>query len=101
LDGRLVPLRYSTLEAEVAALRAAAGLSVLPHLTCLRLAGKRAHAVLDAICPTSLPRTSGILCQGLLLHEDGRPFADVYVGNDDDGFLLVAEGPLPGAVEGY
>jgi aminomethyltransferase len=100
-DGSDVPLAFSTLEAEVRALRESAGLSALPHLTCLRVAGDGAADALDPICPAELLLRSGTIRHTLLLREDGRPFVDLYLCNDDDSYLLIAEGTGPGELEAY
>lgn len=101
LDGVPVPRRFSTLEAEVSALRRSVGLSALPHLTCLRIAGAGAAAALDPLCPIDLSLPSGAMQKTLLLHEDGRIFADLTLCKDDDAFLLLAEGTPPGAIAAH
>lgn len=101
LDGTPVPLGFSSLEAEVRALRQSAGLSALAHLTCLRVSGAGARAALDPLCPADLSLQRGAIRHTLLLLEDGRPFVDLSLCKDDDAFLLIAEGAVKGALEAF
>lgn len=101
LDGTPVPLGFSSLSAEVQALRQSAGLVALPHLTCLRVEGDGAADALGPLCPAELLGPIGTLCHTLLLEEDGRPLVDLYLGRDDDAFLLLAEGAAKGALSAF
>jgi glycine cleavage system aminomethyltransferase T len=101
LDGTKVPARFSSLSAEVRAVRESAGLSALLHLTCLRISGPDAHHALDPLCPIELSFQSGTLRHTLLLGEEGRPLADLYLCNDEGAFLLLAEGPPKGSLAGF
>jgi glycine cleavage system aminomethyltransferase T len=101
LDGTPVPLGFSSLEAEVRALRQSAGLSALAHLTCLRVSGAGARAALDPLCPVDLSLQRGAMSHSLLLLSDGRPFVDLYLCKDDDAFLLIAEGAAKGALPAF
>jgi glycine cleavage system aminomethyltransferase T len=101
LDGTPVPLGFSTLSAEVRAVRERAGLSALPHITCLRVGGEGAADALAPLCPVDLSLPIGTLRHTLLLEEDGRPFVDLYLGHDEDGFLLLAEGAGKGALTAF
>lgn len=94
--GAPTPRRFSTIEAEVLALRGSIGLSALTHVACLRVEGDGAYDALDRICPAPLHVRNGMIRHTLLLSEDGLPLVDLYLCNDDDAFLLLAEG-LPSA----
>jgi glycine cleavage system aminomethyltransferase T len=74
------------------ALRSSAALADGAHLHALRVAGTGAWELLDRACGRDLYLQSGRLLHGLALREDGTPLADLYVGADDDAFLLLAEG---------
>ncbi len=82
-----------TIEGQLRALRHSVALSELSHLVCLRVAGAGAFALLDRLCPAQLFLRDGRMLHTLLLSEDGRPFADLYIGRDDQDFLLLSEGP--------
>lgn len=100
VDGATVPLRYSTLAEEVGALRGAVGISRQPHVAVVRLAGDGAWNALDRIAASDLFLRDVQLRQSLLLHEDGRILADVHVGADGDGFLVLSEGlPAPALID--
>lgn len=74
------------------ALRTSAALGDASHVACVRVAGAGAFATIDRLCPRELFLRDGQLLHTLLLREDGRPLADVYVCADDRAFLLLAEG---------
>lgn len=101
-DGVTVPLRFSSVDEEVATLRRSAGLSALPHLTCVRVSGRSAARALEPICPVDLALPKGSARRTLLLHESGLPFVDLDLGRDEDGgYLLFAEGAAPGELVAY
>lgn len=87
-----VPSRFSSVEAEVRAIRRSAALSVLPHLLCHRISGAGAFDLVDRVCSSPLFLRDGQLRQTLLLDDDATVLADANVGLDDDGFLLVTDG---------
>jgi aminomethyltransferase len=84
--------RYSTVEAEVRAIRGAVALSELPHIALARVSGEAAYDVLDRACPAALYIRDGQLLHTLFLADDGTPRADVYVGNDDGAYFVMADG---------
>jgi aminomethyltransferase len=74
------------------AIRTSAALSVAAHVTAVRISGSGAFATVDRLCPRELFVRDGQILHSLLLHEDARPLADLYVCADDQDFLLLAEG---------
>lgn len=82
-----------TIENQLRALRRSVALSDLAHVACLKLTGAGAFEALDRLCPAQLFLRDGRLLHTLLLSDDGRPFADIYVGRDDQEFLVLSEGP--------
>ena len=96
IDGVQVPASFSGLDSELHAIRSSVGLSALDHVGCLRLSGQDMWDVLDRICAADLYLRDLQLRHTLLLDDAGRPIVDVYVGNDDDSFVLLAEG-MPNA----
>ncbi len=85
-------------DAQINALRTGVVWSTEPQVVCLRLAGDDAFSVLDRVCPADLYVRDGQVRPTVLLDERARVFADVYVGLDDDGYLLMSEGPGAGAL---
>jgi len=81
------------LEREVNAIRSSVALSTLGHVAQVRLSGAGAFDTLDRLCSAELFLRDGQLLHSLLLSEDGRPFADIYVGRDDEELVLLSEGP--------
>lgn len=94
--GVATPRRFTSLKAEMQAIRGSIGLSALPHVACLRVEGDGAYDALDKVCPTPMHVRNGTIRHTLLLGEDGLPLVDLYLCNDDDAYLLLAEG-LPAA----
>jgi glycine cleavage system aminomethyltransferase T len=94
--GAPAPRRFTSLESEVLALRSSIGLSALTHVACIRVEGEGAYDALDRICPAPLHVRNGMIRHTLLLDTEGLPLVDLYLCNDDDAFLLLAEG-LPSA----
>lgn len=76
----------------VEAMRTAAAFTMIEHVTALRVSGAGAFKAIDRLCPRELFLRDGQLLHTLLLREDGRPVADLYVGADDEDLLLLAEG---------
>ncbi len=77
---------------ELEALRLHTAWSAMPHVATLRVRGEDAFDAVDAVCPADLYLRDGQLLHTLLLTDDGRPAVDLYVGRDDEDFLLLAEG---------
>lgn len=88
------------LREAVRAIRHAVAVS-RPELRYVRLTGPDAWDALDRLCAGDLYVRDGQLLQGLLLDEDARPFADCYVGRDDEDYFLLCEGPGAGALEAH
>ena len=86
---------------EILALRTGVVWSTEPDVVCLRLTGDDAFDVLDRVCPTDLLVRDGQVRPSLLLDAEGRVIADAYVGSDDDGYLLFAEGLSPEALAAH
>lgn len=80
-------------DSQIVALRSGVVWSTEPSVVCLRIAGDDAFSVLDRVCPADLYVRDGQVRPSVLLDERGRVFADVYLGLDDDGYLLLSEGP--------
>lgn len=78
---------------EIAAVRGGVALADLLRWTALVLPGGAALARLSKVCAGELHVRLGQMQQTLLLHEDARPFADLYVCRGEDEVLLLAEGP--------
>lgn len=74
------------------AIRTSAAFSILEHVTALRVSGSGAFAAIDRVCPRKLFLRDGQMMHTLLLREDARPLADLYVCADDQDFILFAEG---------
>jgi glycine cleavage system aminomethyltransferase T len=98
-DLRLSPA--PTLADEVRALRTRAVVAAGDHLACVRVRGAGAHDLVDRISPRELFVRSGQLLHTLLLDEAALPIADVYIGCDDDDYLIIAEGMTGLAVADY
>lgn len=81
------------IEAELRALRGAVALAAGAHVVCLRLSGEGAFDALGHVSSADLFLQDAQMRPSLLLHEDGVPFADVYVCRDDESFFLLSEGP--------
>ena len=81
-----------SLEQEVKSIRESCALSRMDHAVYLRITGPSAYEAVDRICPANLRLRDAQMMLTLLLEESGRTFADVQLGREDDGFLLIAEG---------
>lgn len=77
------------------ALRESAAVSLRDHVLAVRVDGDGSFDALDRLIAGDLYVRTGRMRHTLLLADDATPFADVYVCADDDGFLLLAEGPGP------
>jgi aminomethyltransferase len=80
-------------EQAMTALRTAVAVTRMKHVHALRLEGPGAADLLDAACTSRLFIREQQLLQTLLLDAGGRPFADAFIGLDEDSWLLFAEGP--------
>ena len=78
------------------ALRMSAAVGRADHVAAVRIAGGGAFAVMNRLSPRELFVRDGQILHTLLLREDARPLADLYVCADDEDFILLAEG-LSGA----
>jgi glycine cleavage system aminomethyltransferase T len=90
-----------TVAAEVRALRTGAVVGAGDHLACVRVRGAGAHDLLDRVSPRELFVRSGQLLHTVLLDDAALPIADVYIGCDDDDYLVIAEGMTGAAVADY
>lgn len=95
ITGFRAPLGFSSLEAEVGAIRRSVALSALPHTTALRITGDGAYDALDRIFPTELTIRDGRMRPTLLLRDDGSILADLYLCRDDEDFVILSEGTAP------
>lgn len=86
---------------DIVAIRTGVAWSTEPPVVCLRLTGDDAFNVLDRVCPTDLFVRDGQVRPTVLLDEQARVFADVYVGSDDEGYLLMSEGPTAERLTGH
>lgn len=77
---------------EVGALRASVGLSRRDHVAVVRVEGPDAFALLDVTSPGPLFLRESQMRHTLLLDDDARPAADLFIGSDEDGFFLLADG---------
>lgn len=80
-------------DAEIMAIRTGVAWTSDPPVVCLRVSGDDAFTAMDRACAADLLVRDGQVRPSVLLDEQGRVFADVYVGMDDDAYLLIAEGP--------
>jgi len=80
-------------DAQARALRHSAGLSRLDHVRPLRLRGDGALDLLDALTSSRLFIRENEMLQTLFLDQEARPFADVLVAQEEDAWLVLAEGP--------
>lgn len=89
-----VPRHYdASFAAELTALRTSTVWLENRHTVALRLTGSGAFDVLDRACTTDLFLQDAQMRPTLLLREDGLVFADACVCRDEDGYILLAEGP--------
>jgi len=90
-----------TVAAQIRALRSGAVVGAGDHLACVRVRGAGAHDLLDRVSPRELFVRSGQLLHTVLLDDAALPIADVYIGCDDDDYLVIAEGMSGPAVADY
>jgi glycine cleavage system T protein (aminomethyltransferase) len=86
---------------ELRALRGAVALADGDQLACVRVRGAGAHDLLDRVSPRELFVRSGQLIHTLFLDDAAQPIADVYLGCDEDDYLVIAEGMSGPAVRDY
>lgn len=79
-------------EEEYRAVRCNVALSRMDHVGLLRLAGDEAIEAVDAICSGDLWVRDGRMLQTLIVDDQGKPVADVYVCPDNDACFLMVEG---------
>ncbi|MEZ4302887.1 MAG: glycine cleavage T C-terminal barrel domain-containing protein, partial [Polyangiaceae bacterium] len=72
-----------------------------PEVVCLRVSGDDAFAVLDRVCAGDLFVRDGQVRPTLVLDRQARVIADAYVGQDDEAYLLITEGPTPAFLTGH
>ncbi len=92
IDGVEIAAHFGSVQDEVRTIRNAVGLTRLEHLSCLRLSGRDVLRGLEQLVPCDLFVRDGQLRQSLLLRPDATVLADIQLGNDDDCWLLIAEG---------
>lgn len=85
----------------VSAIRHSAAVSRLDHVRYVRVRGDGAYDALDRVCAADLHLRDGQILHTLLLNEDASVFADVYLGCDDEEYLLLAEGPDAAGLVAY
>ena len=82
-----------TLQSEVFAIRNSAGLSRSTHVAIVRVSGPDALDFLQTASTQSPYMREGRVRHTLLLRDDATVFADAFIVNVDDAFLVLAEGP--------
>jgi aminomethyltransferase len=82
-----------SLASEVFAIRNSAGLSRSTHVTIVRVDGAGALDFLQTASTQSPYMREGRVRHTLLLRDDASVFADAFIVNVDDAFLVLAEGP--------
>jgi glycine cleavage system aminomethyltransferase T len=87
-----------SLADELYALRHSAAWSRSEHVSAWRVFGPEAFEAMDHLCPPELYLQDGQFIHTLLLDDAGIPLADVYVGLDDEEFIVLAEGMEPDAL---
>jgi glycine cleavage system aminomethyltransferase T len=90
-----------SLEAEIEALRSAAGHCRLDHVAALRVEGPDAFVLLDRVSTRPLFLRETQVCHTLFLREDAGIFADVFVALGEDAFYVLAEGPTEAELLAY
>jgi len=81
------------LDAVASALRLGAAVTRMEHVHALGLSGSGAFDLLDRLTTSRLFVREGQMLQTLLLDEESRILADVFLGADEEGWILLAEGP--------
>lgn len=87
-------------DAEIALIRTGVAWTTEPPVVALRISGDDAFAVMDRACAADLFLRDGQVRPSVLLDEEARVVADVYIGQDDEAYLLFSEGlPAPRLIE--
>lgn len=89
-----------SLSEQVAALRGGVVFGAR-EMALLRLRGEHAFDLLDAVCPRPLFLRDGQAMHSLLLTDEGRIWADLYVICDDLDYVLMAEGPTSAELQAW
>ncbi len=82
-----------SLVTEVAALRGSAGLTRAAHIVIVRVEGPDALDFLQGVSTQSPYMREGRVRHTLLLRDDASVFADAFIVNVEEAFLVIAEGP--------
>jgi glycine cleavage system aminomethyltransferase T len=80
-------------EIEIEAIRTTAGISRLAHVRALRFSGAGAYELLDVLTARRLFVREDEMIQSVMLDTSARVLADVFVCQDEDSLILLAEGP--------
>lgn len=92
VNGIEVPNQYSDLEQEYTALRHNVALSDYSHYSKLKIEGEEAFDVIDlAVAGDVAEIRDEQTLYTVLLDEDANIITDVYVMNDDDSYVVLAE----------
>lgn len=70
-------------------------------LAAVRIHGEHAFEATDALVAAPLYLRDGQLLHSLILRPDATPLADVYVGRDDEDYLLLADGVSAAALADF
>ena len=81
-----------SLADDVMAVRTSVTLTDSAQLTCVRIGGRQALDALDRVSPRDLFARPGQMIHTLLLDDEARPIADIYIACDEDDYLILAEG---------
>jgi glycine cleavage system aminomethyltransferase T len=71
------------------------------HIAAVRVGGRDAQDLVDRVSPRPLFARQGQMLHTLLLADDATPIADLYIGCDEDDYVLVAEGMTSEALATY
>ena len=89
------------LEKQLHALRYSSSLCEMDHVSCLCFSGNIAFEVMDHLIPAELYIRNNQMLHSLILDENARPLADVYLCCDEENFLLLAEGMQASELKDY
>ena len=81
-----------SLAEDIHAVRTSVAVRTDDRVSCVRVGGRDAHDLLDRVSPRPLFARQGQMIHTLLLDEAAMPTADLYIGCDEDDFILLAEG---------
>lgn len=89
-SGYMLPVWYTSLKDEHAAVRNSAGLFDISHMGLLHLSGDAVAAFVQTLFCNNLEKTAGgKMVYGMFLNAEGCILDDVMVGELSDGFLVV------------